>query len=93
MAGLLGAGLLGALIGGGFFGGLGGIASFLGLILQIGLLVLIVSFAVRWFRRRQGQPAGAGAPYARTGLDNGPAGKTRRWGMPVPARLARASAA
>jgi predicted lipid-binding transport protein (Tim44 family) len=74
MAGLLGAGLLGALIGGGFFGGLGGIASFLGLILQVGLLVLLVSFAVRWFRRRQGQPAGAGAPYARTGLDNGPAG-------------------
>ena len=40
MAGLLGAGLLGALLGGGFFGGLGGIASFLGLILQVGLVVL-----------------------------------------------------
>ncbi|KAB1071054.1 TIM44-like domain-containing protein [Methylobacterium planeticum] len=87
MAGLLGAGLLGALIGGGFFGGLGGIASFLGLILQVGLLVLIVTFAVRWFRRRQGQgqPAGAGAPYARTGLDNGPAGSNAAMGSAGPA--------
>lgn len=69
-AGLLGAGLLGALLGGGFFGGLGGIASFIGLLLQIGLIVLLVSFAVRWFRRRQGEPAAAGnAPYARSGLD------------------------
>lgn len=69
MAGLLGAGLLGALLGGGFFGGLGGIASFLGLILQVGLVVLLVSFAVRWFRRRQGQPAAAG--HARQNLDGG----------------------
>lgn len=76
-AGLLGAGLLGALLGGGFFGGLGGIASFLGLLLQVGLVVLLVSFAVRWFRRRQGEPAAAGAaPYARTqtGGGNGPNG-------------------
>lgn len=63
MAGLLGAGLLGALLGGGFFGGLGGIASMLGLLLQVGLVVMIVAFAVRWFRRRQGNPAPAG--YAR----------------------------
>ncbi|WP_375455916.1 Tim44-like domain-containing protein [uncultured Methylobacterium sp.] len=69
MAGLLGAGLLGALLGGGFFGGMGGIASMLGLLLQVGLVVLLVSFAVRWFRRRNGQPAAAGAPYARTGMD------------------------
>ena len=69
MAGLLGAGLLGALLGGGFFGGLGGIASMLGLLLQVGLVVLLVSFAVRWFRRRNGAPAAAGAPYARSGLD------------------------
>ena len=69
MAGLLGAGLLGALLGGGFFGGLGGIASMLGLLLQVGLVVLLVSFAVRWFRRRNGEPVAAGAPYARSGLD------------------------
>lgn len=70
-AGLLGAGLLGAMLGGGFFGGLGGIASFLGLILQVGLLVLVAMLVVRWFRRRQGQgePAmAASAPYARSGL-------------------------
>lgn len=74
MAGLLGAGLIGALLGAGFSGGLGGIASFLGLMLQIGLVVLLVAFAVRWFRRRneQQQPAGAGAPYARQALNEGP---------------------
>lgn len=69
-AGLLGAGLLGALLGGGFFGGLGGIASFLGLLLQVGLVVLLIAFAVRWFRRRQGEPAAA-APYARTQMGGG----------------------
>ncbi|GJE53582.1 MULTISPECIES: TIM44-like domain-containing protein [Methylobacterium] len=79
-AGLLGAGLLGALVGGGFFGGLGGIASFLGLLLQVGLLVGLVMLAVRFFRRRQGgqqagQPAMAGnAPYARSNLDGAGAG-------------------
>ncbi|TXM78916.1 hypothetical protein FV218_02100 [Methylobacterium sp. WL69] len=66
MAGLLGAGLLGALLGGGFFGGLGGIASFIGLMLQVGLVVLLVALAVRWFRRRQGTPAAAG--HARSEL-------------------------
>ena len=69
MAGLLGAGLIGALLGAGFSGGLGGIASFLGLILQVGLIALLIMFAVRFFRRRRegGQPALAGnAPYARS---------------------------
>lgn len=72
MAGLLGAGLFGALLGAGFSGGLGGIASFLGLILQIGLIALVVMFAVRFFRRRKegAQPAMAGnGAYARSGLD------------------------
>ncbi len=69
-AGLLGAGLLGALLGGGFFGGLGGIASFLGLLLQVGLVVGLVMLALRFFRRRQGEPAMAGnAPYARSNLN------------------------
>jgi predicted lipid-binding transport protein (Tim44 family) len=70
-AGLLGAGLLGALLGGGFFGGLGGLASMIGLLFQVGLVVLVVMLAVRFFRRRS-QPAGAGAPYARSTLDGGP---------------------
>lgn len=59
MAGLFGAGLLGLLMGNGFFGGLGGLASVMGLLLQIGLIVLLVSFAMKWFRRRQ-EPAYAG---------------------------------
>ncbi|AWB23602.1 hypothetical protein DA075_24145 [Methylobacterium currus] len=70
-AGLLGAGLLGALVGGGFFGGLGGIASFLGLLLQIGLLVGVVMLVLRFFRRRQAEPAMAGA-YNRSGPAAGP---------------------
>jgi predicted lipid-binding transport protein (Tim44 family) len=67
MAGLFGAGLLGMLFGNGFFGGLGGFASMLGLLFQIGLVVLLVSFAMKWFRRRQ-EPsyAGQGQGYARS---------------------------
>ncbi len=75
VAGLLGAGLLGAVLGNGFLGGLGGIASMFGFLLQVGLVVLLVSFAVRWFRRRQGsgmQPAMAGpaGAYARDAQPN-----------------------
>lgn len=78
MAGLLGAGLFGALLGAGFSGGLGGIASFLGLILQIGLLALVVMFVVRFFRRRQQGPqtamAGNSNAHARSSLaPNNPA--------------------
>jgi predicted lipid-binding transport protein (Tim44 family) len=65
MAGLFGAGLLGLLFGNGFFGGLGGLASIFGLLLQIGLVVLLVSFAMKWFRRRQ-EPSLAGQGYARS---------------------------
>jgi predicted lipid-binding transport protein (Tim44 family) len=59
LAGLFGAGLFGLLMGHGFFGGLAGLGSILGLLLQIGLVVLVVSLAMKWFRRRQ-QPAYAG---------------------------------
>jgi predicted lipid-binding transport protein (Tim44 family) len=66
-AGFLGAGLLGMLFGGGMFGGLGGFSSILGLILQIGLIVILVRFAVSWWQRRHetayaGAGAGPGAP-------------------------------
>ena len=37
-AGFLGAGLFGMLFGGSLFGGLGGLASFFGLLLQVGLI-------------------------------------------------------
>src|ERR1700722_8610521 len=61
-AGFLGAGLLGMLFGGGMFGGLGGLSSILGLILQIGLIVMVVRLAMSWGQRRhQSAYAGAGA--------------------------------
>jgi predicted lipid-binding transport protein (Tim44 family) len=59
MAGLFGAGLLGMLFGAGFFGGLAGLGSILGFLIQLALVAVLVSLAVRWFRRRQ-QPAFAG---------------------------------
>ena len=58
--GLVGAGLIGMLLGYGLFGGLGGLGSILGLLLQIGLVVLLVRFAIGWWQRRN-QPAFAGA--------------------------------
>jgi predicted lipid-binding transport protein (Tim44 family) len=59
-AGFLGAGLLGLLFGSGLFGGLGGLSSIIGLLLQIGLIVLIVRFAMSWWQRRNAAPAYAG---------------------------------
>jgi predicted lipid-binding transport protein (Tim44 family) len=60
-AGFLGAGLLGMLFGGGLFSGLGGISSIFGLILQLGLVFLLVRFAMSWWQRRNAaQPAYAG---------------------------------
>jgi predicted lipid-binding transport protein (Tim44 family) len=58
-AGFLGAGLFGMLFGHGLFGGLGGLSSLLGLILQIGLIVLVVRLAMSWWQRRNA-PAYAG---------------------------------
>ncbi|HVX75426.1 MAG TPA: TIM44-like domain-containing protein [Bradyrhizobium sp.] len=68
-AGFLGAGLLGLLFGGGMFGGLGGLSSLFGLILQIGLIVLLVRWAMSWWQRRNGMASayagpGSGAGYA-----------------------------
>jgi predicted lipid-binding transport protein (Tim44 family) len=63
-AGFLGAGLLGLLLGHGFMGGLGGLASFLGLLLQAGLIALVAVMAWRWWQRRS-QPALAGGPSLR----------------------------
>lgn len=59
LGGFLGAGLFGLLFGHGLFGGLGGGSSFLGLLLQIGLIYLVVRFALNYFRSRQ-QPAYGG---------------------------------
>jgi predicted lipid-binding transport protein (Tim44 family) len=72
-AGFLGAGLLGMLFGGGMFGGLGGLSSIIGLMLQIGLIIMVVRFAMSWWQRRHetasasayaGGPAGPAAPQS-----------------------------
>lgn len=60
-AGLLGAGLIGLLLGTGLTGGLAGLASFVGLALQIGLIALIGFMLFTWWQRRN-QPATAMGP-------------------------------
>lgn len=71
-AGFLGAGLFGLLFGHGLFSGIGGFSSILGLILQIGLIVLLARWAMAWWQRRNlSQPA-----YANAGL-GGPAANLR----------------
>jgi predicted lipid-binding transport protein (Tim44 family) len=82
MAGLFGAGLFGLLMGNGFLGGLGGLGSFLGLLLQIGLIVLLVRFAMNWFRRRQPAHQGVGGQgYARSMPGNAPHAGPRPGGI------------
>ena len=61
MGGLIGAGLFGLLSGSGLFGGLSGLGGILGLLIQIALVVLVVRFAMKWWRNRN-QPAMAGGP-------------------------------
>jgi predicted lipid-binding transport protein (Tim44 family) len=76
-AGFLGAGLLGMLFGGGMFGGLGGLSSILGLILQIGLIVIAVRLAMSWWQRRHATApayAGAAADYGASPSMMSPAG-------------------
>lgn len=65
LAGFLGAGLLGMMFGNGLFGGLGaGFASFLGLLLQVALIVIVVRLLIGWWQRRNGY-AMAGGPSMR----------------------------
>src|SRR5207248_655224 len=61
-AGFLGAGLFGMLFGHGLMGGLGGFASFLGLMLQIGLVVIVGYFLWQWWQRRSRPAFAAAAP-------------------------------
>ena len=56
--GFLGAGLFGMLSGGGLFSGLGGISSIIGLLLQVGLIIIVVRLAMSWWQRRH-TPASA----------------------------------
>ena len=66
MGGLIGVGLGGLLFGHGLFGGFTGMASFLGLLLQIALIGGLVWLVMGFLRRRSsaGQPAMAGVPNA-----------------------------
>jgi predicted lipid-binding transport protein (Tim44 family) len=66
-AGFLGAGLFGMLSGGGLAGGLGGISSIIGLILQIGLILIVVKLAMSWWQRRH-TPANAYASGPAAGV-------------------------
>ena len=65
--GFLGAGLFGMLTGGSLFSGLGGISSIIGLLLQIGLVILVVKLAMSWWQRRH-TPANAYASGAAAGV-------------------------
>jgi predicted lipid-binding transport protein (Tim44 family) len=70
LSGFIGAGLLGLLFGHGLFGGLGSGFSLIGLIIQLGLIYLLIRFALNFFRRRNpaffGGPQG-GAAYQTAG--------------------------
>lgn len=71
VGGLVGAGIFGLLSGNGFFGGLGDGMSFIGLLIQIGLVVLIVRLLIGFFRRRQQQPAYGGASSGQSAFVSG----------------------
>ena len=60
LTGLLGAGLLGLLFGNGLLGGLTGLASFIGLMLQIALVVIVARLIWVWWQRRNGLAVAAG---------------------------------
>src|SRR4051794_3771051 len=71
-AGFLGAGLLGMLFGGGMFSGLGGLSSIFGLILQIGLIIIVVLLAMKWWQRRNATASAYAGPSAGAAVGQGP---------------------
>lgn len=73
-AGFIGAGLFGMLFGHGMFGGMAGFASILGLVLQIGLIVIVARLAFAWWQRRN-------APsYAAQAASPAPGASTQAFG-------------
>jgi predicted lipid-binding transport protein (Tim44 family) len=76
-AGFLGAGLLGMLFGGGLFGGLGGLSSIIGLILQIGLIIIVVRLAMSWWQRRNATASAYAAPTPAPAVGPGPLNSLR----------------
>ncbi len=83
-AGFIGAGLFGMLFGHGLMGGMGGFASILGLLLQIGLVIIVARLAFVWWQRRNqqtpafatpnSQPDPQGRPMLREMFGNGSGG-------------------
>ena len=71
-AGFLGAGLLGMLFGGGMFSGLGGISSIIGLLLQVGLVIIVVRLAMSWWQRRNASQTASAYAGPAAGPDVGP---------------------
>jgi predicted lipid-binding transport protein (Tim44 family) len=60
------------LFGGGMFSGLGGLSSIIGLMLQIGLIIIVVRLAMSWWQRRHTPAAAyAGGPAAPPGAQTG----------------------
>jgi predicted lipid-binding transport protein (Tim44 family) len=76
-AGFLGAGLLGMLFGGGLFSGLGGMSSIIGLILQIGLIIIVVRLAMSWWQRRHATASAYAAPTPGAAAGPGPLNSLR----------------
>jgi predicted lipid-binding transport protein (Tim44 family) len=74
IGGLIGAGLFGLLFGNGLFEGLGSLSSFIGLLLQIGIVVLLVRLAMQWFANRQSAVGGTSgiAPTPSFRVPSGP---------------------
>ena len=66
-AGFLGAGLFGLLFGHGLFGGMAGFASFIGLILQIALVVIVARLLFVWWQRRNAPAPAYAAAHPVTG--------------------------
>ncbi len=79
IGGLIAGGLLGMMLGHGFGGGFG----FLGMLLQIGLIMLLISFALRFFANRQRtQYAGPGASYNTSATNNAAASPRPSFSIP-----------
>ncbi|MGP0058791.1 MAG: Tim44 domain-containing protein [Beijerinckiaceae bacterium] len=70
LSGFIGAGLFGLLFGHGLFGGIGGGFSLIGLLIQLGLIYLLVRFALNFFRNRN--PAFFGGPQGAAYQGAGP---------------------
>ena len=66
-AGFIGAGLFGLLFGHGLFGGMAGFASFIGLMLQIALVVIVARLLFVWWQRRNAPAPAYAAAHPATG--------------------------